>query len=611
METTLLFSLLDDKEKQNRALKDWKGKSVMEFMNYCERMQRLNKPYRLIYEKCRKFIFEHGQAGASVQLSIWDIEDAANNNSSLKQLSPKPLNCEFTIPEKGDTIIEKLRDTIEKVVVWRERDASSAKEKTIASYFREYFVDGMDPDEIAARHDVVVETINVQVRKFVDRLFQPLKEREPRLDEAYKNEIAGVRHNILGKKLQDVEKEIGLSHDLKKRFLTRFLKIDIMKLDSGIELMVNSESVTQTRKALNVMLQMLKKEFKWTPVALLFDYLGESLEDEQKERLLDAYFKSLDIFEWENDKIRIRQEKIELEYVRQERIIYESEQPLNSSMIRKIYEETYGEPMKEFNANYLGQNGFVCVGTFWTYGRQISSVTEIIEDYVERNRYRVKLSEVKAIVRVKKLEVEDSTIETYLSQICYRSLNDPDDFVHKEHEADYPDFRRRARKTRGQENKLVNALWHHLEDKKDGENLKDTLRWARNFALENGLNGGVVNQIVYHYTSPTNQAFIVTDGKISCNPQFDPEILKFSGLGKTKKNYAQKVIDISVAKLLEEWTMELPYIQIQKAIWEEIGEKNIRRNAIISILKSTPGISVVNDKGRLSVRLDRDKLSLL
>lgn len=596
MVAPLLFSILPQKYKRSPAFASWRGKSILAFMEDFSKMARPNRPYCEVNDLCVSYCQSNPEL-----TSIAPIEPLQNAGVD-RQLSEESIMEFAPDPKDNNPILTQIKIVLARIMDTLEVEVRNDTDSKRVQYLRDYFIYNHSVEAICSKNGVTSEAVNVKMRKFVNNLLNPQQEDDFRFSESFIEKFQKFSKEISYSSLNHNMKLLGIEEDPKYRILNKFLKLDVLNLSYDNKLLVPIESMTELRRCLNNINQKLKTEFDFVPMNVLYDMLPATISLPDKKKLLNSFFNNLDSIEIGEKGARLEALFLDIEYLKQARIIFDCGHPMTSNQIANIYRDIYKQEMGQIMANSLRKVGFKCSGTIWQFGQKATPFKELIADFVKENDYYIRLSSLIKFFKKKKMEISEKSVETYLSEICYRSLDDSDIFCHKDHEKEFPEFRRRKEANKGQENKVVNALWSFLGQHPKGLPYNEVSTWVKIYMKNNGLNESAANSILETYIT-SKPVFKSENGMIYNNPLFDVKKLKYMGLGKSKEKYANQVISIAVNELQKSPNKEIAFVELKDIIWSTFKKNDPTRKVIENILRDSEEVNIENRDKRLFVSL--------
>lgn len=592
MKTSLLFPILPDEYKKSPGFANWKGKTIFEFIAYVQNLKKVPKLFSRAYDLCCNFIANNPE--------LVDFTDlAASSMITDITKTSETMEWEFCPSNEGGQrpVLVELQEVLERLFDSMEKQAKNDSDYKRVGYLKDYFINNLSLEGMMVKNNVsTVESINYKMRNFSKKLLEPVKEKEFKFSNDYIIYLQQMREKYSFRALEDVAGELGIKVDPSLRMLNRFLKLDLLCFSDDIKIIVPVDTVTAIRRCLDSINLMLKDAFDYISVDSLLNLLPESLKKDEKEKLLDTFLHELDTIEFFEDAVRIETLFLEIIYIRQARIIFDYEKPITFSAIQEKYEAIYGTTITNLSAQKLNERGFACDGgNHWYYGKA-QTLMQFIEEYVKDNGFLVKLSNLKEAINEKQFDVRDRTVEGYLGKICYRSKDDSDLFCHKDHLEEFPKFQKRKEMNRGQERKVVNALWDYLRGNPDGYELNGVKQWVLSFMKDQELNFRMSSPILNEYVG--KGIFKVEEGKIRINPTYDESKLRFIGRGKNIAKYGDQIISIGVNELQKSPNHRMPFVDLEALIRDSIGDPMLQRNTIKILLDSAEEFKIEKEEGK-------------
>ena len=594
MKSSSLFSILPVSYKTSPAFSDWKNKTVFSFIKYVNSLKKPNKHYLLAYELCRKYVAENPELMDNFEsIDLIPVNDPSTIQSISQQMEFSP-NQEDRLP-----LLIELKKVLSDMLDSMKRKATTRTQIKKVEYFHDYFFNNLSIEELMSKNDLKSsESINLKMRKLSNSLLNPASEKEFRFSQAYVEYLNQMKDKFSCSNLEGIDGELGIEDDPLNRILNRFLKLDVLKWDFDVKIIVPLENVTKIRESLHEIYQELKKAFGYIPFGTLLEFLPETLTKEEKEKLLNSFLHGLNTIEFSEDGVRIQTLFLETVYVRQARLIYDSDKPMTFREIQEKYEAIYEDSIESLTTNMLNKCGFFCNGGInWYYG-EAQTLRQFIAKYVSDHKFSVRLSNIKEAIK-EKFNTSDKTIECYLGEICYRSKDDSDLYCHKDHLAEFPGFKIRKEQNSGQERKVVIAIWKYLNNSPEGVKLKELKKWVLAFMKDEGLNYKMSSKILNTYIE---KGIFISEGDIiKRNIDFDEKKLSFIGRGKNLAKYADQIISIGVNELQKSPANRMLFADLVSMILDSIIGLN--RNIIKTLFEETDEFNVEKIDGRIYISL--------
>ena len=330
----------------------------------------------------------------------------------------------------------------------------------------------------------------------------------------------------------------------------------------------------------------------------------------------------------DKDKYYISTPHLILDYQRQGRIIYEEGGDLiHYSEVKKRYEAIYGETYRTngVNSYYLGnrpEHDFFPYGRTgqWYYsenGTPLTTPNEAITKFVDKTIafYWTDLSEVVSELLRSNKNLNKRRIRLELTNLCYTDKANPDHFVKKGEENNYPEFCwNKARQSRV--NWMVNYVYELLKDKPEMKMpWTDFEKQFMEAIKETGRTTQVLETLKYSYSGPADKErlFIRENDIISLNEEVFRNAynsdLSMVGLYRKHLEYYDSIFSLAITELRKQPENSMALVDfIALAVDTIESEGTVDSGYIRKIFERNDnlpeGLSRYNKDGSVFIKLD-------
>ncbi len=225
--------------------------------------------------------------------------------------------------------------------------------------------------------------------------------------------------------------------------MLEILEYDIVEVQ-GARFLVPENTVRTYRKVASALDKVLQKNF----VHLSKDEVIQKTEDiiaenntgmEYEDEFIEAILTNTDLIDFDDKGLRIKPEFIKCIEDRCARIIYDAGKAITGQDVVRIYEDIYKESIRFQYGQSLTQKGFTANGGHWTYGDNGMALLAFVKEYVEKHTIFYYSDIYKEISD--NYSTPNSTIRTYITNLCYVDNDDRTHFCVKEKCEKYPQYK--------------------------------------------------------------------------------------------------------------------------------------------------------------------------
>lgn len=479
-----IAQLLDEKSK--RKYKDYLNETPQKFIERIEGMKDMgatpNRPLLELYERCVKF----QQESPLVQAN----EDAESIDVAV-------VGTELSVaPHQNDVIALPVTDEAQPLFKQLQLVASQAisclsqgrlkttkvKAERLGKYFeqqlslldiaKEELIDvlpSLSEKEAAKKLRARAEAVRLAIADIIARLFngEVFKDATPNfcLSSELVQSVKALREEALYGPVDDFRSLVGLlpTEDMNEHVVKYFLSLEAIDVN-GISFMACPDTKLLWARAFKEVSDRLGKSFNYISYDELLSLLPDYQNNSRVKSLLDQHLANLGTETNDEGGVRLKTCRLMTAYVRQARIIFDAPNSLTKDEIEQIYQETYQEEMGILQGKSLGDIGFVCSGTLWSYANKLKDLKTVVAECVENKGYVVTWDDVVTAVKAEGLRYPDKTIRACVTNICTPSNKDKNLFCHKEHVSEHPEHEWRVPAVYGQTNVVVNLAIEKLQE---------------------------------------------------------------------------------------------------------------------------------------------------
>lgn len=610
--STPLFSILDEDTKKRSAFRQYKNYTIEQFIARIDEMANrgvsINRPLMEVYNTCKYHI----------DPQLFDTPIPVVKQPTI--IDKQPTILTLPICDNSLSVIKRLAYAIEMAIKCLKGDGLKSVKKK-AEKFEMYFLKGLTTKEIQEQQGLKSsEAVRGQIQnKFVMPLMsgKVFENGVPqfRLSSEFISEIEKIAKDSLFAHPNTLARIIGYegTEPIQNSSYMLFFGLDVLEIDDiHFCCCVPKNEIGIYRNALKEVKDTLYNSFLAIPehvlLGLIKKHVSKNVNDEQLTKLLEVFIESLGETErFQDGKIWVKDEYIKIKYLRQARIIYNEGVALTKDAIEKIYQDVYHENMGVIMGSNLTRLGFACKGVRWIYGNTLEDVKEVINECVETHGYVVTMQDVEIAVSNSGLQYSESTLRTYITNICVPCNTDKKLFCHKEHVGEHPEYSWRKESTYGQENFAIREIINRLS-KKTSEPLAELKAWLTNTLLSKKFNTNTVDSTLQKYASETYKLLVIgKDGQVSLNKEVAAKTdLKTIGYRGASKKYAMAIISLAINELHKQESKEMWLTDLVPLVFTSIApEPILSRRKILDILESgwTEELAVFRKDERIGIRL--------
>ena len=573
--------------------------------------------------------------GATVNRPLMEVYDTCKYHIDPKSFEkPSPTVKQPTIVDKQPTIltlpdcdnsqpiIKRLAHAIEMAIKCLKEDGLKSVKKKAEKY-ELYFLKGLTTKEIQELQGLKSEeAVRGQIQnKFVTPLMsgKVFENGVPqfKMSSDFISEIENIAKESLFAHPNTLSKAIGYEGiiPIQDSIYMPFFGLDVLEIDDiCFCCFVPKNEIGTYRNALKEVKDTLYNSFLAIPeqvlLGLIQKHVSKKVNEEQLTKLLENFIDALGETErFQDGRIWVKDEFLKIKYLRQARIIYNEGVALTKDAIEKIYQDIYHEDMGVIMSSNLAKLGFACKGIRWIYGNTLEDVRDVISKCVESHNYAVTLQEIEIAVSNAGLQYPESTLRTYITNICVPCNTDKNLFCHKEHVEEHPEYSWRKESTYGQENFAIRQIINRLS-KKSSEPIAELKAWLASILQSKNYNTNTVDSTIQKYSSETYNLLIVgKDGQVSLNNVEAEKIdLKTIGYRGASKKYAMAIISLAINELHKQKSNEMWLTDLVPLVFTSIApEPILSRRKILDILESgwTEDLSIFRKDERIGIRLNQ------
>lgn len=615
---TPLFSILDEDTKRKTAFRKYKKYTVGQFISLIDKMVNsgvtVNRPLMKVYDICKYHI---DPKSIETPIPIVEQPTVVDTQPTILTLP----DCDKSLP-----IIKRLAHAIEMAIKCLKEDVLDSVKKNAEKY-EMYFLKGLTTKEIQEKQRLKSsEAVRGQIQnKFVPPLMsgEVFKNGVPqfRMSSDFISEIENVANDSLFAHPSTLSKAIGYEGitPIQDSPYMPFFGLDVLEMDEiRFCCLVPKNEIGIYRDALTEVKDTLYNSFLAIPEQALLELVKEhvskkvvskKVNEEQLTKLLENFIDALGETERFQDRIWVKDEFLKIKYLRQARIIYNEGVALTKDAIEKIYQEIYHEDMRGIMSTRLAELGFACNGNLWIYGNTVEDVRDVISKCVESHNYVVTMQDIEIAVSNAGLQYRESTLRTYITNICVPCNTDRNLFCHKEHVKEHPEYTWRKKSTQGQENFAIRQIINRLS-KKTSEPIAELKAWLTGILRSNNYNTTTVGSTIQKYSSKRyNLLIIEKDGQVYLNKVEAEKVdLKTIGYRGTSKKYAMAIISLAINELHKQESNEMWLTDLVPLVFTSIApEPILSRRKILNILESgwAEDFSIFRKDERIGIRLNQ------
>lgn len=609
-----LFSILDEETKNKSAFRQYKKYTVGQFISRIDEMVNrgatVNRPLMEVYDTCKYHI---DPKSFETSIPIAKQPTVIDKQPTILSIP----DCDKSLP-----IIKRLAHAIEMAIKCLKEDGLKSVKKKAEKY-EMYFLKGLTTKEIQELQGLKSgEAVRGQIQnKFVTPLMsgKVFENGVPqfKMSSEFISEIGNIANDSLFAHPNTLSKAIGYEGitPIQDSVYMPFFGLDVLEIDEiRFCCFVPKNEIGIYRKALKDVKDTLYNSFLAIPEQVLLGLIKKNVQkevnEEQLTKLLENFIDALGETErFQDGRIWVKDEFLKIKYLRQARIIYNEGVALTKDAIEKIYQEIYHEDMGVIMSSNLAKLGFACKGNRWIYGNTLEDVRVVISKCVESHNYVVTMQDIEIAVSNAGHQYPESTLRTYITNICVPCNTDKNLFCHKEHVEEHPEYSWRKESTYGQENFAIRQIINRLS-KKTSEPLSELKAWLTGVLLSKNYNTNTIDSTIQKYSSETYNLLIVgKDGQISLNNVEAEKIdLKTIGYRGTSKKYAMAIISLAINELHKQKSNEMWLTDLVPLVFTSIApEPILSRRKILDILESgwTEDLSIFRKDERIGIRLNQ------
>lgn len=612
---TPLFSILDEDTKKKSAFRQYKNYTIEQFIARIDEMANrgatVNRPLMEVYDTCKYHIDPKSFEKPIPTVKQPTIVDKQPTILTLP-------NCDNSQP-----IIKRLAHAIEMAIkCLKEYGLKSVKKK--AEKYEMYFLKGLTTKEIQELQGLKSEeAVREQIQ---NRFVTPLMSGKVfengipqfKMSSDFISEIENIAQDSLFAHPTTLPKAIGYEgiSPIQNSIYMPFFGLDVLEIDEiRFCCFVPKNEIGTYRDALKAVKDTLYNSFEAIPeqdlLGLIKNRVSKKVNEEQLTKLLENYINALGETErFQDGKIWIKDEFLKTKYLRQARIIYKEGEALTKEAIEKKYQDIYHEDMGVIMSSKLAKMGFACKGIKWIYGKNtLEDVRDVISKCVESHNYVATMQDIEIAVSNAGHKYPESTLRTYITNICVPCNTDKNLFCHKEHVEEHPEYSWRKESTYGQENFAIRQIVNRLS-KKTSEPIAELKAWLTSIMQSKNYNTHTVDNTIQKYSSETCHLLIVgNDGQVSLNNIEAEKIdLKTIGYKGASKKYAMAIISLAINELHKQKSNEMWLTDLVPLVLTSIApEPTLTRKKILDILESewTEDLSIFRKDERIGIRLNQ------
>lgn len=609
-----LFSILDEDTKNKSAFRQYKKYTVGQFISRIDEMVNrgatVNRPLMEIYDTCKYHI---DPRSFETPIPIVKQPTVVDKQPTILTLP----DCDKSLP-----IIKRLAHAIEMAIKCLKEDGLKSVKKKAEKY-EMYFLKGLTTKEIQEQQGLKSsEAVRGQIQnKFVTPLMsgKVFENGVPqfRMSSDFISEIENIANDSLFAHPNTLSKAIGYEGitPIQDSTYMPFFGLDVLEMDEiRFCCLVSKNEIGIYRNALKEVKDALYNSFLAIPeqalLGLVKKHVSKKVNEEQLIKLLENFIDALGETErFQDGRIWVKDEFLKIKYLRQARIIYNEGVALTKDAIEKIYQEIYHEDMGIIMSSNLAKLGFACKGTRWIYGNTLEDVRDVISKCVESHNYVVTMQDIEIAVSNAGLQYPESTLRTYITNICVPCNTDKNLFCHKEHVEEHPEYTWRKESTQGQENFTIRQIINRLS-KKTSEPIAELKAWLTGILQSKNYNTTTVGSTIQKYSSePYNLLIIGKDGQVYLNNVEAEKVdLKTIGYRGTSKKYAMAIISLAINELHKQKSNEMWLTDLVPLVFTSVApEPILSRRKILDILESgwAEDFSIFRKDERIGIRLNQ------
>lgn len=612
---TPLFSILDEDTKKKSAFRQYKNYTIEQFIARIDEMANrgatVNRPLMEVYDTCKYHIDPKSFEKPIPTVKQPTIVDKQPTILTLP-------NCDNSQP-----IIKRLAHAIEMAIKCLKEDGLKSVKKKAEKY-EMYFLKGLTTKEIQELQGLKSEeAVREQIQ---NRFVTPLMSGKVfengipqfKMSSDFISEIENIAQDSLFAHPTTLPKAIGYEgiSPIQNSIYMPFFGLDVLEIDEiRFCCFVPKNEIGTYRDALKAVKDTLYNSFEAIPeqdlLGLIQEKVSKKVNEEQLTKLLENYINALGETErFQDGKIWVKDEFLKTKYLRQARIIYKEGEALTKEAIEKKYQDIYHEDMGVIMSSKLAKMGFACKGIKWIYGKNtLEDVRDVISKCVESHNYVATMQDIEIAVSNAGHKYPESTLRTYITNICVPCNTDKNLFCHKEHVEEHPEYSWRKESTYGQENFAIRQIVNRLS-KKTSEPIAELKAWLTSIMQSKNYNTHTVDNTIQKYSSETCHLLIVgNDGQVSLNNIEAEKIdLKTIGYRGASKKYAMAIISLAINELHKQKSNEMWLTDLVPLVLTSIApEPTLTRKKILDILESewTEDLSIFRKDERIGIRLNQ------
>ena len=609
-----LFSILDEDTKNKSAFRQYKKYTVGLFIARIDEMVNrgatVNRPLMEVYDTCKYHI---DPKSFETPIPIVKQPTIVDKQPTILTLP----NCDNSQP-----IIKRLAHAIEMAIKCLKEDGLKSVKKKAEKY-EMYFLKGLTTKEIQELQGLKSgEAVRGQIQnKFVTPLMsgQVFENGVPqfKISSDFISEIETIAKDSLFAHPNTLSKAIGYEGitPIQDSIYMPFFRLDVLEIDEiCFCCFVPKNEIGTYRNALKEVKDTLYNSFLAIPeqvlLGLIHKHVSKKVNEEQLTKLLENFIDALGETErFQDGRIWVKDEFLKIKYLRQARIIYNEGVALTKEAIEKIYRDIYHEDMGVIMSSNLAKLGFACKGIRWIYGNTLEDVRDVISKCVESHNYVATMQDIEIAVSNAGLQYPESTLRTYITNICVPCNTDKNLFCHKEHVEEHPEYSWRKESTYGQENFAIRQIVNRLS-KKTSEPIAELKAWLTSILQSKNYNTNTVDSTIQKYSSETYNLLIEgKDGQVALNNIEAEKIdLKPIGYRGASKKYAMAIISLAINELHKQKSNEMWLTDLVPLVFTSIApEPILSRRKILDILESgwTEDLSIFRKDERIGIRLNQ------
>lgn len=612
---TPLFSILDEDTKKKSAFRQYRNYTIEQFIARIDEMANrgatVNRPLMEVYDTCKYHI---DPKSFEKPIPIVKQPTIVDKQPTILTLP----NCDNSQP-----IIKRLAHAIEMAIkCLKGGGLKSVKKK--AEKYEMYFLKGLTTKEIQELQGLKSEeAVRGQIQ---NRFVTPLMSGKVfengipqfKMSSDFISEIENIAQDSLFAHPTTLPKAIGYEgiSPIQNSIYMPFFGLDVLEIDEiRFCCFVPKNEIGTYRDALKAVKDTLYNSFEAIPeqdlLGLIKNRVSKKVNEEQLTKLLENFINALGETErFQDGKIWVKDEFLRTKYLRQARIIYKEGEALTKEAIEKKYQDIYHEDMGVIMSSKLAKMGFACKGIKWIYGKNtLEDVRDVISKCVESHNYVATMQDIEIAVSNAGHKYPESTLRTYITNICVPCNTDKNLFCHKEHVEEHPEYSWRKESTYGQENFAIRQIVNRLS-KKTSEPIAELKAWLTSIMQSKNYNTHTVDNTIQKYSSETCHLLIVgNDGQVSLNNIEAEKIdLKTIGYRGASKKYAMAIISLAINELHKQKSNEMWLTDLVPLVLTSIApEPTLTRKKILDILESewTEDLSIFRKDERIGIRLNQ------